>query len=485
MLLLPALVTASCFSQGGAISAIQLGDRREIFVDTAIIQELNGVQWSRGIPEDEGAVFSFDQAWEGPFSGYSTVIHDEGKYFLYYRGLPKAGGDGTNQETTCLAVSDDGIAWERPELGLFEVDGSKENNVVLAGSAPFSHNFSPFLDLREACPPSERWKAVAGNEQTGLCAFLSEDGIHWRKQSDQPIIQAGMFDSQNVAFWSESEQLYVCYFRIWTGEGYSGFRSVARTTSRDFIHWTDPVPMQVRGAPMEHLYTNQTHPYFRAPHIYIGLAARFMPQRQVLTESQASAIGVNPRYFRDCSDAVLLATRGDSVYERVIQGGFLRPGIGPENWVSRSNYPACGVVQTSPTEMSFYVNQNYAQATAELRRYSLRLDGFASLSAGVQGGELVTKWLQFDGDSLSLNFSTSAAGEIRVELQGANGEPLPGFSLDECVPIIGNEIDRAVAWSSGASLGDYAGQVVRLRVTLCDADLYAIQFLDRSSDSGE
>ena len=55
-------------------------------------------------------------------------------------------------------------------------------------------------------------------------------------------------------------------------------RSIARVTSNDFIHWTDPVQMRFGDSgvkPTEHLYTNQTQPYFRAPHIYISMAARF------------------------------------------------------------------------------------------------------------------------------------------------------------------------------------------------------------------
>ena len=91
--------------------------------------------------------------------------------------------------------------------------------------------------------------------------------------------------------------------------------------------------------PLEHLYTNQTHPYYRAPHIYIGIAARFMPGRKVLTKKEAEILGVNPTYFNDCSDMVIISSRGGSAYQRTFMESFVRPGIGLENWVSRSNYP--------------------------------------------------------------------------------------------------------------------------------------------------
>jgi hypothetical protein len=290
-----------------------------------------------------------------------------------------------------------------------------------------------------------------------------------------------VFDSQNVAFWSESENQYVCYFRIWSEGGFSeyrGYRTVGRTTSKDFINWTEPVKMTYGDTPMEHLYTQQTSPYFRAPHIYVAIAGRFMPGRQVLTEEQAKSLNVDPRYFQDCSDAIFMTSRGGDVYDRTFMEAFIRPGIGLDNWVSRSNYPALNVVQTGAYEMSIYVNQDYAQPTAHLRRYSLRLDGFTSINAPNGGGELITKPFTFSGNELEINYSTSAAGEIKFEIQDINGNPLPGYSLEDSQVIIGNEISRIVTWNGKEDLNELRSKPVRLRILMKDADLYSIKFRD-------
>ena len=77
---------------------------------------------------------------------------------------------------------------------------------------------------------------------------------------------------------------------------------------------------------------------------------------------------------------------------------------------------------------------------------------------------------------MALNFATSAAGSIRVEIQDERGEPLPGFGLEDCAPLYGNTVDRSLTWTSGRSLKDVAGQPVRLRFVLHDADIYAYQF---------
>ena len=458
--------------------SIEIATDRQLFLDRHLVDALDGVHFVPGTPRDEGPVFTFEQPWEGPFCGYSTVIRDGDRLLLYYRGLPEAGGDGSNRETTCVALSDDGVNWNRPSLGLHEVDGSRENNVILANVAPVTHNFSPFLDTRSGVDPAERFKGLGGNEHSGLIGWTSPDGIHWTRVREEPLVTGGMFDSQNVAFWSEAEQCYVCYLRTWSGGGYLGFRTVSRSTSPDFITWSDPVPMTFGEGGLEHIYTNQTHPYFRAPKIYVAIATRFMPGRQVLSDEDAERLGVNPRYFKDCSDAVLMTSRGGTNYDRTFREAFIRPGIGLGNWVSRSNYPALNLVQTSPTEMSLYVNQNYAQPTAELRRYSMRLDGLASARAGHAGGALLTRPLVFAGGRLEVNFATSAAGGIRVELQDSDGTPIPGFTLAESIELIGNEIKRTVAWQDAPDLASLAGTPVRIRFALTDADLYSFRFVE-------
>ena len=373
---------------------VSIGTRRELFVDDYLIENKRDVRFELHHPQSTESVLTFDQPWEGPFCGYVTVFKDDQKYRMYYRGLPNAGGDCSDQEVTCYAESENGIDWVKPALGLFEHSGSMANNIVLQGETPASHNFSPFFDQNPAVDSKHRYKALGGSAD-GLIAFVSPDGIHWSRLREEPVFTEGIFDSQNVPFWSAAENQYVCYFRTWTETNYGGFRTISRTTSDDFINWSAPKEMGFGEAPIEHLYTNQTHPYFRAPHQYIGIAARFMPGRQVLSPAEARRVGVDAGYFGDVSDAVLLTSRGGNQYQRTFLESLVRPGIGLENWVSRTNYSALGVVPTGESEMSIYIQKNYGQPTAHLQRYKLRTDGFASLASEYGGGEFTTRPLTF------------------------------------------------------------------------------------------
>ena len=235
--------------------ALAIGSRLELFVDDYLVERLDGVELKLHAPQLAPMARS-------PLKGaYTTVIRDGDIFRAYYRAVvPGYDGerfDGHPGEVTCYAESRDGVEWTFPDPGIHAVEGPQGGNVILAGQAPFSHNFSPFLDTRPDCPAAERYKALAGTHPGGgLHAFASADGIHWRQMQEGPVItsEGFGFDSQNTAFWSEAEGRYVCYFRSWTLPE-DGLRTINRTTSRDFLAWTPPVPMHP-NLPGEHLYTS-------------------------------------------------------------------------------------------------------------------------------------------------------------------------------------------------------------------------------------
>ena len=135
------------------------------------------------------------------------------------------------------------------------------------------------------------------------------------------------------------------------------------------------------------------------------------------------------------------------------------------------------VLQTGEHELSLYIKHNAGYPTSHVRRYTLRPDGFISVNAPYAGGELVTKPLIFAGNHLELNYSTSAAGGLRVELQRADGAPIERYGLDDCAEIIGDRIAKVVTWKTGADVSSLAAAPIRLRFVLKDADLYSLRFI--------
>ncbi len=117
---------------------------------------------------------------------------------------------------------------------------------------------------------------------------------------------------------------------------------------------------------------------------------------------------------------------------------------------------ARGILQTSPTELSVYYGEHYRHQLCRARRATLRVDGFVSVNAPYSGGEFLTRPLVFSGEELVINYSTSAVGSIRVEIQDVNGKPLNGYRLSEASEIFGEEIERTVVWKQKTRLGDLA-----------------------------
>jgi hypothetical protein len=123
-----------------------------------------------------------------------------------------------------------------------------------------------------------------------------------------------------------------------------------------------------------------------------------------------------------------------------------------------------------------YGSEHWRLPTVRIVRYTFRMDGFVSLHAGYSGGEVVTNPFVFEGRQLELNYSTSAVGSVKVEIQDDNGNAMPGFSLDDCPEMFADLIDGKVTWKDGGNLSRLAGKPVRLRFALMDADLYAFKF---------
>jgi hypothetical protein len=473
---------------------INIGDRRELFVDKTLIDRMDNVWLQLHEPRPGGTAICIDQPWEGPANGPLTVFPFEGRYLMYYRAMMLKPDDESG--VLCVALSENGVVWRKPGLDLVGSNGRGDTNIC-ADDRGLAFMATPWLDTCPNVPAGERIKAITsetigGEKHTAfadpkgpkrLVFWVSADGFTFRRLHPQPELVSDLpncFDGGNTMFWSEVEEQYVLYYRIFDNDGGTNYRSMARTTSKDLMQWTDSIPMTFGDTPREQFYTNQTQPYYRAPHIYIAPAARFMEGRRVLTVAQAEEIGLrNSRgnfYDNDCSDGVLLTTRaGSTQYDRTFMETFIRPGPSASNWVSRTNYPVTGILHTSPEEMTLFVARHYMQESWHVERLQLRTDGFASVRAPWAGGEMISKPLTFAGDELEINYRSSAAGSVRVELQHADGKPLAGFSTEHCQEIIGDEMERVVVWKHGAGVGRLAGQPIRLRFSLRDADLYSFR----------
>ncbi len=497
--------------QPSADKPIEIGSRRELFIDQALIGELKGgarQQLHHPVPRE--VALTHDEPWEGTGCSYHSIFQDGDIYRMYYKAwdLDFSKGylnTGNHPLFCCYAESDDGIHWRKPDLGLYEFNGSKQNNITMTSGKLGPLNVDAghpavFKDDNPNAPADAKYKAIFRSEKpNGLLPFKSPDGLNWTPMTDAPILhRIGAFDSQNLAFWDATIGKYRGYWRIFTAgvtndEEWkpAGIRAIRTAVSDDLIHWEPYTDLTYEDSPPEELYTNQIKPYHRAPHILIGLPTRYLDRGW--SESMEALPALKERKLRSASserygtaitDALLMASRNGTHFTRWNEA-FLRPGIErPDAWHYGQQYIGWQIIETptglpgGPNELSLFSAEGYWHGTGSItRRYSLRLDGFVSVNSPAgSGNEMITQPVIFDGNSLNLNFATSAAGSIRVEIQHPNGEPVPGYALSDCHELFGDTVDRVVGWKNGPDVSKLKGKPVRIRFELNDADLYSLQF---------
>jgi len=478
---------------------LDIGSRRELFVDDWLIDETSGCRRQLNRPERREIVFRTDAAWEGNGCAYQSIVPDGERWLMYYRGghhpaSPAFQKDARSWETLCVAESKDGLHWTRPIVDKIDFRGSKKNNLIVdeamvADIAGSPAHTSVFRDENPDCPSGERFKMVMyGRRPKGLYLLVSKDGIDFRLKHRTPFTTRGAFDSQNLMFWDPVQSVYREYHRSFSND----LRVIMTATSPDPFEFPEPKSLQYPGASQHALYTNQVQPYYRAPHLLLGFPMRYVdrgwtPSTEQLPNLEARRYRASQslRYGTAVTDALLMCSRDGERFE-LWDEAFIRPGPSDKDtWVYGDNFIFWGMVETpsalasAPPEISLYATEGYWEGDAtSVRRYVSRLDGFASLTAPYEGGEVLTKPLRFSGRTLKLNFATSAAGSVQVGLEHPNGEPLPGHDLDACDPAFGDHTDGAVSWNQTNDLSALAGQPVRLRFRLSDADLFAFRFAE-------
>ena len=500
---------------------INIGSRREVMWDDHVI-DAKATTASRVLhaPEYVGPVMTHDAPWEGDCSGYHNILLDRDEkgdlLRMYYLGLsihmvpPEQDEFSAKGIRVCYAESRDGISWTKPKLGLRAFNGSTENNILMDESEVKWDNFMVFKDENPACPPDERYKAVARTKGfrdrerinpkgPELGCYLSADGIHFRK--GWTLLRDCAFDTLNVGFWDAVRgeyHLYVRGFHRLKEDRYGDLvaRDILHSVSKDFKTWTPP--RHIAFAPAADgrqkddypLYTNVVQPYPRAPHVLVGFPTRYverpkwtptydrLPSPELRRWRMDRAHKGEPRYGLALTDCVFMMSRDGDTFARD-EDAFMRPG--PERdftWLYGDCYLARGLVETAARrgrdrELALYAPvRHWCGRAALLERYALRLDGFVSRHGTYEPQRVTTKRLVYAGDELRINFSTSARGFLRVAIRDDAGRTLESHEL------FGDAVDRAVDFLSG-SPSDLAGKPVTLAFTLSDADIYSFRFVPR------
>lgn len=492
----------------GSENVLQLGKTRELFWNDYLVDMQKSTAFPRLMqPVRKETCFWFDQGNEMNLVSYPCIVKDDAGYKMYY--LPwEMRKDGTTNGYLAVIESRDGIHWTRPNLDIFPHPELKENNVVIDHLVD---GVFVFKDTNPNCDPEERYKALTpleseGDRIGGLWCFTSPDGYHFKPSHQMTAI--GTFDTLNVAFWENGR--YYCYLRNYhniLGDTWNdgiedfnirgqmtkwedinaGIRDIRVMYSEDFRNWTVPKLIQFEDGKDYPLYTNNVIAYPRAPHIKIGFPVRYVERKKWTPNCEQIGSNIvkkkamaeeNPHAKREglaVTDAIFMFSRDGENWHRYNEA-FFAPGYEmAHNWVYGDCYTAYNMID-SGAESYYMYDKGWHRSVGQpkpLYRFEVRKDGFACWMADGEEKVLVTKPLYFDGENLHLNFQTSAAGHIYVDVLDEEGNVIPEATSFE---LFGDTIDRTVYFEDGSSFAKFAGKPVRLRFRMLDAKIYSMQF---------
>lgn len=519
-------------------ASLQVGTEWQLFFDDHVIAVATGFDRVLHQPVKRGPVILPDQRWERSLSFASIFRDQEGRFRAAYHVhwhdprvrevLPADARDDKPHwfvREVAYAVSDDGVHWHKPHLGLVETPAAFRQDPFLPepiGSTRENNCGVPFdlcLDLGEhgnVADPDRRFlvrlRENAGaleerqpfNRRFGPLCFAPEfpDFIsdpEWRQELTP--IENGRLSPRgfgNLAGWDE---LHDQWFALMQGvrPHWIPSRDLARWSSPDLVNWQArpclyPSP--------EDPHTQERYDEFmdvavvRHEGLWLGFMVVFHSDRT------NPAHGIPGRWWRKgTTDLQLIVSRdGGCTWQRVAERGVWLPHGAEEDSFDRLAY--VGRPLRVGDETYFYylamdgdhLTHYHDQAQTpyyhdRVRRTCVALaaqrwNGYVSLTAGATPATFISKPLVFSGRHLYLNADASR-GEIRAELVPAADSAIvdpwtpqtcPGFSLEEAAPITGRGVEQRAAWRGGDDLSQWQGQPVRLRATARNADFYGFKF---------
>jgi hypothetical protein len=451
---------------------IRLGSRKHVFIDEVMVDRKQNIKLTLN-PPTNAVVLNESAAWDASF------FENDGKIYT----VVSEGYEGDEGPITLL-VSEDGVHFERPKLGLIEYKGSKNNNLIMLGLPSWGKYFK---DTNPNVLPEERFKATLWVAQRGIYLYFSPDAIHWRRNETcmLPLTSGGGCET----FWDDQQGCYFNYIK------------------RDGSYSTGDYPNYGRSTTMfKTREVNKAWPFNKVPNPYYegwpfpavtgegitvlgpdifdpdqGQIFRTRPQKYEWAPDTYVAFlirgGCDMAVSRDAVNWKLCSENGLGYYwETALTNGMIRRGDQIWQW---ANYGEGNQITTV--------------------RLTQRLDGFMSLDAGDRTGIIVTRPFVFEGDKLTLNVDAKggqvnpapAGAGVKVAIVALHGKeytgynvaltnppkkPVRGFGIDECDPIRTDSVRQVVTWKGSPDVGNLAGQVVRLRFEMKNAKLYSFQF---------
>jgi len=440
-----------------------------------------------------------DEPVIAPAGAHGTTLPNGDGLCMWYSTVRwvEIGGQKTHETWIHYATSEDGVTFEKPDLGLHEGNVIIKADDTGADGKPLTgvRGCSGFcvLDAQQQPVPHARgrytamFRAWVPGRHGGLSLAYSDDGLRWTAYEENPV-RVGSSDTFNIFCYDDRIERYVAYVRPLIHAGPPRVnRLVARIESEDLVHWENEqivLDTDDRDAPALGTVNEATHPdgtgYPRGrdkqfygltvtPHqeVYLGFASLYdVVPGTMWVELMHSYDGIQWR--REPQRGPLIGLGGDDAWD---SGLVYFPNAGcpvavGDDWLIY--YAGTNFDHHHRTRSRGDLGEFRATGAVRLKRG--RLVGY---EAGDVPGDLLTRTFPWNGNELFLN-ADAHGGSIAVEICAANGQSIRGFSRKETASVTEDGVRVPVAFEAGGSLASLQGRQVRLRMYLKRASVFGI-----------
>lgn len=434
---------------------------------------------------------------------YGSIIREKGKFRMWYVA---AGDDRTDKSVPrsapwrpAYAESDDGINWTKPNLGLVEYHGNRNNNLILTDPAPLGILNLKVLADPDDPDPERRYKISThvwfskgnkGNRFGTLAPFFSADGLRWKMARPAHPADAELTREDMVLPWIHFEPSGGLY--KWDGIFYASGqnanvsarpyhgRVVRMYQSGDFVNWSHTSTVGFVRTPQHTLLGagrsrdgEQTHEgisVWNRGNILLGIYGRWhgaMDWKGVTIDLGfvVSNDGVN---FTEPAHEFTFLERGrDGAWD---QGGLLQAqgfeSVGdqtyiyygawdPRNWEGSPPRGGVGLATLPRDRFGDLVVDESGKGTGE---YQLPEITSEFITAPIPAQAPATRSFFLNADGLG------PQAAIKVELLGHDLQPLRGFSGPDAAVVRQSGFQTPIAWGGKTSLRGLPDRI-RIRAT--------------------
>ena len=494
-----------------ANTPLHLATRKHLFIDAALLADTGDAAFTVNPPRRAERVID---NIKGTFRKHLTVASgDDGVIRIY---------NSREEDHVAVYTSTDGVHFDRPDQGRGEINGHR--NIVIPDMVGGLGN--PFWDPQ--APPDERWKYLTDYQRRGLYLYTSADGYDWTRRRN--IVLPFRSGTQSSTYYDDQRQVYMSYHRsgiFHTPGGVTQRSSVVTEhgdlrvtqpfqplTQQEYLDlraeyplrdplpwWVDNGPLTPGGFGMEYphlfdptpedpvgtdFYLTKAMKYPYAPDTYLAFPVGYFhyygdgPEARRVLGLEERGLGSGPL------ESQIAVSRNGLDWKRHPEPAYV--GIGRHQGRDVvTAYIGHGMIRRGEELWQYYFGETHYHSPHTqdpdgrgVYRLVQRLDGFISLDSPY-GHEttVVTRPLTFEGDRLQLNVDTDAVGYLQVGFLDEQGQPIEGYTVDDCVYVNGDFIAKEVDWlETGADVSPLAGRSVQVVFRMRGAKLYAMQFVE-------